>query len=56
MTTDIEIARAATLQPIARIAEKLGIPDEAIEPYGRHKAKIDPRWLRHSRRPRRRAS
>ena len=47
MTTDIEIARAATLQPIARIAEKLGIPDDAVEPYGRHKAKIDPRWLRH---------
>ena len=47
MTTDIEIARAATLQPIARIAEKFGIPDDAVEPYGRHKAKIDPRWLRH---------
>ncbi len=45
MTTDIEIARAATLQPIAQIAGKLGIPDEAIEPYGRYKAKIDGRWL-----------
>ncbi|WP_298688839.1 formate--tetrahydrofolate ligase [uncultured Sphingomonas sp.] len=45
MTTDIEIARAATLQPIAQIAGKLGIPDEAIEPYGRYKAKIDGGWL-----------
>jgi formate--tetrahydrofolate ligase len=40
MLPDIEIARAATLQPIAKIAGKLGIPDEAIEPYGRHIAKV----------------
>ena len=46
MTTDIEIARAATLQPIAAIADTLGIPEAAVEPYGRHKAKIDPAWLR----------
>jgi len=46
MTTDIEIARAATLQPIAAIAGILGIPDAAIEPHGRHKAKIDPHWLK----------
>ncbi len=37
---DLEIARAATLRPIGEIAAKLNIPDEAIEPYGRHKAKI----------------
>jgi formate--tetrahydrofolate ligase len=40
MTTDIEIARAATLKPIAEIAARLNIPDDALEPYGRHKAKI----------------
>ena len=40
MLPDIEIARAATLQPIAKIASKLGIPEEAIEPYGRHIAKV----------------
>jgi formate--tetrahydrofolate ligase len=42
MTTnpDLEIARAAKLRPIAEIAAKLNIPDDAIEPYGRHKAKI----------------
>lgn len=41
MKTDIEISRAAQLQPIAAIAAKLGLPDEAIEPYGRFKAKIN---------------
>ena len=40
MRSDIEIANAATLQPIAAIAAKLGIPAEALEPYGRYKAKI----------------
>jgi formate--tetrahydrofolate ligase len=39
--SDLEIARATELQPIARIAEKLGLDEAAIEPYGRHKAKID---------------
>ena len=41
MLTDIEIARAAKLEPIATIAAKAGIPDEALIPYGRTKAKID---------------
>ncbi len=41
MDTDIAISRAATLQPITQIATLLGLPDEAVEPYGRHKAKID---------------
>ncbi|HEY4040784.1 MAG TPA: formate--tetrahydrofolate ligase [Rhodopila sp.] len=40
MNPDLEIARAAKLQPIQEIAAKLGIPQEAVEPYGRHKAKI----------------
>jgi len=38
--SDIEIAQAAKIKPIAEIAKKLGIPDEAIELYGRYKAKI----------------
>jgi len=41
MQTDIEIARLKPLQPIAAIAAKAGIPESAIEPYGRHKAKVD---------------
>ncbi|MEM8506516.1 MAG: formate--tetrahydrofolate ligase [Bacteroidota bacterium] len=38
--TDLEIAQNVTLQPIAHIAEKLGLPENSIEPYGRDKAKI----------------
>lgn len=41
MLTDIAISRAATLQPIGAIAAAAGIPPEAVEPYGHHKAKID---------------
>jgi formate--tetrahydrofolate ligase len=37
---DIDIARAATMLPIDQIAAKLGIDPEAIEPYGKTKAKI----------------
>ncbi|HKM64704.1 MAG TPA: formate--tetrahydrofolate ligase, partial [Acidisphaera sp.] len=43
MASDLEIARAATLRPIADIADiaaKAGIPAEALEPYGKYKAKI----------------
>ena len=40
MTTDIEIARAATLEPIEQIGAKLGIPASAIYRYGPYKAKI----------------
>ncbi len=45
MPTDIEISRAAKMRPIGEIAARLGIPDEAVEPYGRTKAKISLRWL-----------
>ncbi len=40
MASDLEIARAATLRPIAEIAASAGIPADALEPYGRFKAKI----------------
>ncbi len=40
MLTDIEIARAIVLKPIAEIAADLQISPENIEPYGRFKAKI----------------
>ncbi len=39
--TDLEIASQATMKSIWAIAEKAGIPEEAVEPYGRFKAKID---------------
>ena len=40
MNPDLEIARAAILQPIADIAARLNIPADALEPYGRHMAKV----------------
>ena len=43
--TDIEIAQNAKLRPIGEIAAKAGIPEEALELYGRYKAKVDPAAL-----------
>ncbi|WP_066810913.1 formate--tetrahydrofolate ligase [Sphingomonas asaccharolytica] len=40
MLSDIEISRAATLHPIQQIADKAGIPVDAVEPYGKYKAKL----------------
>ena len=40
MTTDIEIARAATKLPIREVGAKLGIPEDALLPYGHDKAKV----------------
>ena len=40
--SDIEIARSASSLPISDIAAKLNIPDDALIPYGRTKAKICP--------------
>ena len=41
MKSDIEIARAAKIQPIEDIALKLDILDEYLEPYGKFKAKVN---------------
>ena len=38
--SDIEIAQAATPKPITEIGAKLGIPSEALLPYGHTKAKV----------------
>lgn len=40
MKTDIEIAQATTLKPIADIARGLGLNEAAIEPYGHYIAKL----------------
>jgi len=45
MPSDIDIAQAATPQPIADIATGLSIPEEALEPYGRTKGKVNLNWL-----------
>ncbi|MCA3409012.1 MAG: formate--tetrahydrofolate ligase [Roseomonas sp.] len=46
MATDLDIARAATLKPIADIAQRAGIPADALEPYGKYKAKIGLDFIR----------
>ena len=38
--SDIEIARAANVQPIQEIGQKLGIPTNALVPFGHTKAKL----------------
>jgi formate--tetrahydrofolate ligase len=43
--SDIEIAQAATLKPIQEIAAELGIPDDALIPFGHDKAKISTQFL-----------
>ena len=39
--SDLEIAREATLNPIVDVTSTLGIPEESVFRFGRHKAKID---------------
>jgi formate--tetrahydrofolate ligase len=46
MQTDLEIAQAATAQPIVQLArQRLAIPEDALETYGRYKAKISLDYL-----------
>ena len=40
MKTDIEIARAAKMQPIVQVAQKIGIPEVSVINYGKYKAKV----------------
>jgi formate--tetrahydrofolate ligase len=44
--SDIEIAQAASMRPIGEIADKLGVPEDAVSPYGRYKAKISLDYIR----------
>ena len=50
MLSDIVIAQAAKMLPIAKVAEKLGLTDEDLISYGRYKAKINHKLI-HSDRP-----
>ncbi len=46
MPSDIEIAQAAKMHRISTVArEKLGIPEEHLEPYGHYKAKVHLQYL-----------
>ncbi len=46
MQSDVEISQRATLQPILTLArERLGIPEDQLDPYGRFKAKISSTYI-----------
>ncbi len=40
MKTDIEIAREARLVPIREVADRIGISEDLLEPYGKYIAKV----------------
>lgn len=50
MKTDIEIAQSYKMKPITEIAEKVGIPEDYLEAYGKYKAKIDTAFLKNESR------
>ena len=43
--SDIEIAREAELWPIKKVAESIGITEDDLELYGKHKAKLSEEYL-----------
>ncbi|WP_072135697.1 formate--tetrahydrofolate ligase [Streptococcus pyogenes] len=43
--SDIEITNSVTMEPISKVANQLGIDEEALCLYGKYKAKIDARQL-----------
>ena len=43
--SDIEIAREASMLPILKVGANLGIPGEAMIPYGHTKAKLSLDYL-----------
>ena len=45
MKTDIQIAQEAKMEPIEKVAEKLQIPVQELEFYGKYKAKISEEYL-----------
>ena len=45
MKSDIQIAQEATLQNIVEVAGSIGIPEDALELYGKYKAKISNEYL-----------
>ena len=46
MKTDIEIAREAKMEPVVKVAEKLGLEAEDLELYGKYKAKLSEEALK----------
>jgi len=44
--SDIEIARAATMQPVSEVGAKLGIPADSLLHYGPYKAKLSTNYIK----------
>lgn len=40
MLSDLEVARGASMLPIGEVGDRLGVPQEALVPYGHTKAKV----------------
>lgn len=40
MKSDVEIAQAALMKPVSEVAAQLGLTEDELELYGRHKAKV----------------
>lgn len=45
MKTDIEIAQEAEMEPIGKVAERIGISADDLEFYGKYKAKLSDEYL-----------
>jgi formate--tetrahydrofolate ligase len=45
MMTDIEIAHNTELEPIKRVAERIGISEDDLELYGKYKAKLSDEYM-----------
>lgn len=45
MKTDIEIAQEAEIEPIGKVAERIGISSDDLEFYGKYKAKLSDEYL-----------
>jgi len=46
MKTDIQIAQEVQMEPIVKVAERIGIQEDDLELYGKYKAKISDSYLR----------
>lgn len=46
MKTDIQIAQEAVMEPITQVAARIGISEDALELYGKYKAKISNEFLK----------
>lgn len=45
MKTDIEIAQEAVLEPIVKVAARLGVTEDELELYGKYKAKLTDEYI-----------